>query len=205
MPESDEMKAFYALGVNIAKQVGGEVKRILSPEEINSLVAGFGDSMLDQVADERTLLMTYASKLNKVLTERSAEILTSEKKKGADYVVKHLLTSSRAVQTPSGLIFDEIIAGVGPKPSASSTVTVHYHGTLVDGTVFDSSVERGEPISFPLSNVIKGWQEGVAMMNVGSKAKLIIPSDLAYGDAGTAPAIPGGATLIFEVELISIA
>ena len=83
-------------------------------------------------------------------------------------------------------------------------MTVHYTGTLVDGTVFDSSVARGEPITFPLGNVIKGWQEGVALMHVGSKAELVIPSNLAYGDDGAGGSIPGGATLKFEVELIKV-
>lgn len=83
-------------------------------------------------------------------------------------------------------------------------MTVHYTGTLVDGTVFDSSVARGEPITFPLGNVIKGWQEGVALMRVGSKAELVIPSNLAYGDDGAGGSIPGGATLKFEVELIKV-
>lgn len=81
---------------------------------------------------------------------------------------------------------------------------MHYHGTLSDGTVFDSSVERGEPLKFPLSNVIAGWQEGVAMMKAGGKATLVVPSDLAYGDSGSPPVIPPGATLRFDVELIEV-
>jgi FKBP-type peptidyl-prolyl cis-trans isomerase len=94
-------------------------------------------------------------------------------------------------------------AAEGAKPTAESTVKVHYHGTLIDGTVFDSSVERGEPISFPLNGVIKGWTEGVQLMSVGSKYKFTIPSDLAYGANGP-PKIGPNATLVFEVELIAI-
>ena len=96
------------------------------------------------------------------------------------------------------------MAGTGAQPTATSKVKVHYHGTLVDGKVFDSSVDRGEPISFALNQVIKGWQEGLQMMQVGGKARLVIPSDLAYGDQGRPGTIPGGATLIFEVELLAI-
>jgi FKBP-type peptidyl-prolyl cis-trans isomerase FkpA len=87
----------------------------------------------------------------------------------------------------------------------ASTVRVHYHGTLVDGTVFDSSKERGEPLEFPLRNVIKGWQEGVALMKVGGKATLVCPPDIAYGDSGSPPVIAPGATLVFEVELLNVA
>ena len=93
--------------------------------------------------------------------------------------------------------------GAGANPTATSTVKVHYHGTLRDGTVFDSSVQRGQPISFPLNGVIPCWTEGVQKMKVGGKAKLVCPSDTAYGDQGSGP-IPGGATLLFEVELIAI-
>lgn len=85
-----------------------------------------------------------------------------------------------------------------------STVQVHYHGTLVDGTVFDSSVERGEPIKFPLANVIQGWKEGVSMMKEGGKARLICPAEIAYGDSGAPPHIAAGATIVFDVELISV-
>ena len=104
------------------------------------------------------------------------------------------------------MVFHETgIVTPGPKPGPTSKVTVHYHGTLTDGTVFDSSKQRGEPITFPLNGVIKGWQEGVSMLSKGGKATLVIPSDLAYGDQGSPPVIPPGATLVFDVELIEVA
>ena len=198
------MKPFYALGVNIAQQVGAELKMILSKEEVDVMLAGFGDSMKDNVVDDRELLMTYGKKLNEILEERSNAGVADEKKRGEDFLVKYLLGNLRAVKTPSGMLYNEVFAGIGEQATLASTVSVHYHGTLTDGTVFDSSVDRGQPIKFPLRNVIKGWQEGVAMMRTGGKATLVIPSDLAYGDKGSPPVIPPGATLVFEVELIEI-
>ena len=204
VPESEEMKPFYALGVNIAQQVGAELKMILSKEEVDVMLAGFADSMTDKVVDDRELLMTYGKKLNEILEERAKAGVTEEKKKGEDFLVKYLLGNLRAVKTGSGMLYNEVFAGVGEQATLASTVMVHYHGTLIDGTVFDSSVDRGSPIKFPLRNVIKGWQEGVAMMRVGGKATLVIPADLAYGDKGSPPVIPPGATLVFEVELLEI-
>jgi FKBP-type peptidyl-prolyl cis-trans isomerase FkpA len=113
-------------------------------------------------------------------------------------------TSQKAITTPSGLTLTTLAEGSGPYPSAKDTVRVHYHGTLLDGTVFDSSVDRGEAISFPLSRVIRCWTEGVQMIRVGGKARLVCPPHIAYGDAGAGSVIPGGATLIFDVELLGI-
>ena len=106
--------------------------------------------------------------------------------------------------TESGLQYTVIKEGEGAKPKATDTVKVHYKGTLVDGTEFDSSYKRGEPISFPLNGVIKGWTEGLQLMPVGSTYRFFIPSDLGYGDRGAGADIPGGAALIFDVELIEI-
>lgn len=106
--------------------------------------------------------------------------------------------------TESGLQYEILKEGTGPKPGPTSKVKTHYHGTLIDGTVFDSSVDRGEPITFPVNGVIKGWTEALQLMPVGSKWKLYIPSDLAYGARGAGNSIGPNATLIFEVELISI-
>lgn len=111
---------------------------------------------------------------------------------------------SGVIETKSGLQYVVLVKGDGDKhPIADSTVRVHYHGTLLDGSVFDSSVERGEPISFPLNRVIKGWTEGVQLMVVGDKFKFFIPSELAYGNS-SAGIIPPGATLVFDVELLAI-
>ena len=108
------------------------------------------------------------------------------------------------ITTASGLQYEVLTEGTGPKPKATDTVTVHYKGTLTNGKVFDSSYERGEPISFPLDRVIKGWTEGLQLMSVGSKYRLTIPSQLGYGAAGAGGVIPPNATLVFEVELLKI-
>ena len=108
------------------------------------------------------------------------------------------------IELPDGLQYQVVKEGTGPMPTADDTVKVHYNGTLIDGTVFDSSIERGEPAEFPVGAVIKGWTEALQMMKVGSKYKLFIPSDLAYGDRSAGPKIEANSTLIFDVELISI-
>jgi FKBP-type peptidyl-prolyl cis-trans isomerase FkpA len=109
-----------------------------------------------------------------------------------------------AIKTASGLVYRELRAGTGPSPAASDTVKVNYRGTLVDGTEFDSSYKRNEPLELPLNQVIPCWTEGVQKMKVGGKAQLVCPSSIAYGDEGRPPVIPGGATLVFEIELLGI-
>ena len=109
-----------------------------------------------------------------------------------------------AIRTPSGLVYREIRAGTGESPKATDAVTVNYRGTLPNGTEFDSSYKRNEPAQFPLNQVIPCWTEGLQRMKVGGKSRLVCPSNLAYGERGSPPDIPGGATLIFEVELLSI-
>lgn len=106
--------------------------------------------------------------------------------------------------TASGLQYEVLVEGSGPKPASTDQVTTHYHGMLIDGTVFDSSVDRGEPATFPVNGVIKGWQEALPMMSTGSKWKVYIPYDLAYGERGAGADIPPFAALIFEIELLKI-
>ena len=109
-----------------------------------------------------------------------------------------------AVRTASGLVYRELQGGTGASPKATDVVKVHYRGTLLDGAEFDSSYKRNEPATFPLNQVIPCWTEGVQKMKVGGKAQLVCPSSIAYGDRGSPPEIPGGATLIFEIELLGI-
>ena len=109
-----------------------------------------------------------------------------------------------ATRTSSGLVYRELTPGTGASPKVTDTVKVHYRGTLVDGTEFDSSYKRNEPAQFPLNRVIPCWTEGVQKMKVGGKSQLVCPSSIAYGDGGSPPVIPGGATLIFEIELLGI-
>lgn len=136
--------------------------------------------------------------------EKGGSALEREKARGREYLEK-AAKEEGAVKAKSGFVYVELRKGTGPRPWASNAVKVHYVGTLVDGKVFDSSVARGQPAVFPLNQVIRCWTEGLQLMKVGGKAKLVCPSDLAYGDgAAGGGLIPGGATLVFEVELLAI-
>jgi FKBP-type peptidyl-prolyl cis-trans isomerase FkpA/FKBP-type peptidyl-prolyl cis-trans isomerase FklB len=134
---------------------------------------------------------------------RAATVAESEKKASAVYLAK-AGAEPGAKKTASGAIVQTIKEGSGPSPTAADKVKVHYQGTLVDGTVFDSSVRRGSPATFALGGVIKCWTEGVQQIKVGGKSRLICPADIAYGDRGSPPLIKPGATLVFEVELLEI-
>jgi FKBP-type peptidyl-prolyl cis-trans isomerase len=127
-----------------------------------------------------------------------------DEKKASEAFLTKAAAEPGAQKSPSGLIYKETKAGTGESPKATDAVTVHYTGKLIDGTVFDSSVQRGQPATFPLNGVIKCWTEGVQKMKVGGKATLICPSSIAYGDSGRPPQIKGGATLVFDVELLAI-
>ena len=207
MPYPDEKMPFYALGTNLAVQVGGQgnFKKLLNDDELEIVLEAFADNLRGtNTQDARVVLATYGQQLNQILSQRTDEIVDRVKKEGEDYIANFLDCNEEATKTDSGMVYCPMTEGEGTAPTLQSTVEVHYHGTLTDGTVFDSSVERGQTISFPLTGVIKGWQEGLQLMKEGGKATLVIPSDLAYGDAGSGDVIPPGATLRFEVELISV-
>ena len=148
-------------------------------------------------------LRAYGPKLQELQRSRGAAAAAQEKKAG-EAVLAKAAGEKGASKTPAGAVVIPLRPGTGASPSASDKVKVHYHGTLTDGTVFDSSVQRGEPITFPLDGVIRCWTEGVQQMKVGGKARLVCPSDTAYGDRGAPPRIKPGATLVFEVELLEI-
>lgn len=207
MPYDDDKMPFYALGTNLAMQVGGQgnFKTLLEDDELDIVLEAFCDNLKgSNTADARIVLTKYGQQLNKILGDRTEGIVDRVKKDGAEYIENFMDCNEEAVKTDSGLVYYSMKEGEGKQPTVSNTVEVHYHGTLTDGTTFDSSVDRGQTISFPLGGVIKGWQEGLAMMKTGGKATLVIPSDLAYGDAGSGDTIPPGATLKFEVELFKV-
>jgi FKBP-type peptidyl-prolyl cis-trans isomerase FkpA len=195
--ESDEDRTLYTLG----QLLGNNVQPFeLTEEELDIVIAGMTDAVLGR--DSEVDLALYAPRVEAFARERAAASAAEERAEGEPFL-EQKAAESGAERMPSGLIFIPMEEGDGPNPAATDIVRVHYHGTLRDGTVFDSSVERGEPISLPLDQVIPCWTEGVQMMRVGGKAELVCPPELAYGDSGQ-PGIPPGATLVFEVDLIGI-
>lgn len=171
----------------------------LSAAELDILKRALSDAAARKPAIE---IDEWGPKIEAFAAARTERVAAREKAASVAYLAK-AAAEPGVVRTASGLIYRDVSPGTGPSPAASDTVKVHYRGTLINGTEFDSSYRRNEPAQFPLGGVIRCWTEGVQRMKVGGKARLICPSDLAYGDAGR-PSIPGGATLVFEVELLEI-
>jgi FKBP-type peptidyl-prolyl cis-trans isomerase FkpA len=197
-PKTEQDKTLYALGVALANQLEPFA---LSPAEVEQVKSGFSDAALHrtQRADPRE----YMGKIQELRAQRGAVVAAAEKKAGDAYLAK-AASEPGAKKLDSGVIITTLKPGTGPSPKATDKVKVNYHGTLIDGTVFDSSVQRGQPATFPLNGVIKCWTDGVQQMKVGGKSRLVCPSDVAYGERGAPPRIKPGATLIFEVELLEI-
>ncbi|HEY4084492.1 MAG TPA: FKBP-type peptidyl-prolyl cis-trans isomerase [Bryobacteraceae bacterium] len=193
---TDEEKTIYALGLSISRSLKDFA---LSPSELDIVKQAMTDAGAGKPAVD---IDTWGPHIQGLATTRAVVVAQRQKEASAAYLAK-AAQEPGAIKTASGLIYKELTPGAGPSPVASDTVKVNYRGTLIDGTEFDSSYKRNEPAEFPLSNVIPGWTEGVQLMKVGGKARLICPSDLAYGDQGR-PSIPGGAALIFEIELLEI-
>jgi len=198
-PKTEDQKTFYELGAMQGKQMS---VFDLSSEELKFVQQG----MADAVAGKKLEVEPDASTIQKLnLLAQSRMLRMAEKQKELSKPFLEKAAAEKGAQkTSSGLIYTEIKPGSGAQPKPTNTIKVHYVGTLVDGKEFDSSVKRGQPLEIPLDKVFPCWQEGVGMMKVGGKAKLVCPSNLAYGDQGRPPIIPGGATLIFEVELLDV-
>ena len=162
-----------------------------------------GGKLLLTDDEARAALTQLQTDLRNKQMEKMKEAMDLNKKAGTEFLEANKAKEG-VVTLPSGLQYKILTEGTGPKPTAADTVSCNYRGTLLDGTEFDSSYKRGQPVSFPVTGVIKGWTEALQLMPMGSKWELFIPSDLGYGDGGRPPAIGPGATLIFEVELLSI-
>jgi FKBP-type peptidyl-prolyl cis-trans isomerase FkpA/FKBP-type peptidyl-prolyl cis-trans isomerase FklB len=195
---TEDQKTLYALGLAISQNLASFT---LSETELEILKAGLTDGILHR--ERKVDLQAYLSKIQEMQRARGVAFAATEKKAGQAFLDK-AAAEKGAAKTASGLVITTITPGSGPSPKATDTVKVHYRGTLTDGSVFDSSVERGQPATFPLSGVIRCWTEGLQLMKVGGKSRLTCPSDLAYGDRGSPPRIKPGATLVFEVELLEI-
>jgi FKBP-type peptidyl-prolyl cis-trans isomerase FkpA/FKBP-type peptidyl-prolyl cis-trans isomerase FklB len=197
--KTEEQKTLYAIGLAFSNGLAGFG---LSEAELEIVKAGLTDGVMNR--EKKVDLQAYGPKIQEMQRTRSAALAVTEKKTGQAFLDK-AAAEKGATKTASGVVITTLKAGTGPAPKATDTVKVHYHGTLIDGTVFDSSVQRGQPATFPLNQVIKCWTEGVQLMKVGGKSRLVCPSDMAYGERGSPPKIKPGATLVFEVELLEIA
>lgn len=197
--KTDDEQTLYIIGASVARTL---TTFYLSEAELSIFIRGLEDALL-----ERELVVDIPEAGDRVQAFHSKRVAAAaaEEKANAESFLERQAALEGATRTDSGLIITELRAGSGESPSPTDTVRVHYHGTLRDGTVFDSSVERGdEPREFPLNRVIPCWTEGLGMMKKGGKSRLVCPADIAYGDRGRPPKIPGGAALTFEVELLGI-
>ena len=198
---TQEQQASYGIGLQMGEQLASNPFDGL---EISAVAAGIADAFAgvqSKVSQEdlQAAFQVISARMQVAAAEQ-AETLGAV---GAAYLAENAQKEGVTI-TESGLHYEVITLGEGEKPTAESTVSVHYHGSLIDGTVFDSSVERGQPAEFPVSGVIAGWTEALQLMPVGSKFKLAIPAELAYGERGAGAAIGPHATLVFEVELLAI-
>jgi len=197
-PATDDQKTLYALGLAMSQSL---TIFTLTESELEFVKAGLTDGTLKR--PPKVQLQAYGPKIQLLQQARAAVVADGEKKVGSVFQAK-AAAEAGATKTASGLIIKPLKPGTGASPKVTDTVKVHYHGTLTDGTVFDSSVQRGEPATFPLGQVIPCWTEGVQQIKVGGKSRLVCPPSLAYSDRGAPPKIKPGATLVFEVELLDI-
>ncbi len=197
--KTDDEKVIYAFGAMLGTRFASPLQ--LTPGELEMLKKGITDTA--NGGQPAFPVDTYGPKLDALVKARAASRAGGEKVKGQAFR-DQAAQEAGAVKTASGLVYKSVKPGSGKSPAATDTVRVHYQGSFPDGKVFDSSIQRGQPAEFPLNGVIPCWTEAVQRMKVGEKARIVCPSEIAYGDNGQPPTIPGGATLVFEVELLGI-
>ena len=203
--ETLNQRLSYIVGENMATQLkndGLDLDTDALVLAVNDVMAGNASRLTEE------LKKSTVEEIQKLTQEQQSAEQAGKSTKNQEEGVAYLAENSQkegVKTTDSGLQYKSLVSGDGETPKASNSVTVHYKGTLTDGTVFDSSYERGEPATFPVGGVISGWTEVLQLMNVGDKFEVTIPSDLAYGPAGSGPVIGPDAVLVFEVELLAIA
>ncbi|WP_228713653.1 FKBP-type peptidyl-prolyl cis-trans isomerase [Arundinibacter roseus] len=202
-PSNPQLKtAIDSVAYSIGLSVGGSLKsQGLTDINTNLLMQGINDLLK---GNPTPLTPEQANQTIGEYFQKQTTAKASENQKKGEKFLEENKKRPGVVTTASGLQYEVVKMGEGAKPADSSKVKTHYHGTLIDGTVFDSSVDRGQPVEFPVNGVIKGWQEALQLMPVGSKWKLYIPSNLAYGERAAGPAIGPNSALVFEVELLEI-
>lgn len=187
----------YALGVMLSQNLKSQG---FDNVDVDQMAKGFREG---QSGDASLGVAAANARVKEYLQEKQEKASAGARKGGEDFLAENAKRPEVKV-TDSGLQYEVLKEGTGASPTATETVEVHYHGTLIDGTVFDSSVDRGKTIEFPLNRVISGWTEGVQLMKEGAKYRFFIPWNLAYGERGSAPKIPPYAALIFDVELFEV-
>jgi FKBP-type peptidyl-prolyl cis-trans isomerase FklB len=208
---TDKDKTSYAIGADLGnklKQASIDVDPAILSRAIKDILSGSKPAMTDDEIRAKLVELSKQVQQSQMEAQKKQQeankVIGEKNRKDGDAFLTENKSKEGVVALPSGLQYKILKAGDGPKPTASDTVTCNYRGTLLDGKEFDSSYKRGQPASFPVGGVIKGWTEALQLMPVGSKWQLFIPADLAYGDRQAGPDITPGSTLIFEVELLSI-
>jgi FKBP-type peptidyl-prolyl cis-trans isomerase FkpA len=197
-PQTEDQKTLYAMGADMAKNLS---VLNLSVEEYEFVKQGMTDLAAGKKLEAEP--EAYSEGINRLFQTRIAAAVQKQKELAKPYL-ENAAREPGAEKTASGLIYKPIKVGTGTQPKASDIVKVDYVGSFIDGKEFDSSVKRGQSVEFSLGKVIPCWTEGVGKMKVGGKARLVCPSDIAYGDQGRPPVILGGTTLVFEVELLDV-
>ncbi|MBN3564252.1 FKBP-type peptidyl-prolyl cis-trans isomerase [Aliamphritea spongicola] len=202
--DTETKKLSYGLGMVLGERLKADFETMDYDALRRGVEAAYAgdEGLMSREEVEKVLMEAQQKKVEEA--QKEAEALADKNKQdGMDYMAENA-KKPNVTTTDSGLQIEHLTEGEGESPTAEDSVMVHYKGTLIDGTEFDSSYSRGEPVSFPLNGVIPGWTEGLQLMKSGGKARLVIPADLAYGPAGAGGTIGPNATLVFEVELLEI-